>query len=84
MFQCFGNVWWSGVSRLTVGARAEDVESITGFDEGPVPENWSELLENKSPVVKVQRDVLRSEAVEVLKRYKEKGGLVYNPGSGKS
>ena len=35
--QCFGIVWWSGVTGLVIGARAEDVEGIAGFHEGPLP-----------------------------------------------
>jgi tRNA(Arg) A34 adenosine deaminase TadA len=27
--QCYGNLWWSGLRRLVVGARKEDVEALT-------------------------------------------------------
>ena len=83
--QCFGNTWWSGVQALTIGARAEDVEQITGFKEGPLPENWVALLENRQePLrpIRVERDVSRSAACEVLRLYRDSGGLVYNAGSG--
>ena len=79
--QCFGNTWWSGVSGLIIGARAEDVESITGFREGPLPENWIDLLANRPAPLKpvtVERDVLRDEAVAVLELYRDTGGLIYN------
>jgi tRNA(Arg) A34 adenosine deaminase TadA len=33
--QCFGNTWWSGVQALTIGARAEDVESNHRFQRRP-------------------------------------------------
>jgi tRNA(Arg) A34 adenosine deaminase TadA len=82
--QCFGNTWWSGVQALTIGARAEDVEEITGFEEGPLPENWVQLLEHRAAPLKpitVTRDVLRDEARSVLKLYRETGGFVYNAGS---
>ncbi|MGC9469495.1 MAG: nucleoside deaminase, partial [Anaerolineae bacterium] len=46
--QCYGNVWWSGLRRLVIGATKDDVESITGFAEGPLPDNWSARLENRS------------------------------------
>ncbi|MEM7602686.1 MAG: nucleoside deaminase [Verrucomicrobiota bacterium] len=82
--QCFGNTWWSGVTALTIGAQAEDVESITGFEEGPLPENWVELLSERpeplAPIV-VQRDVLREKARAVLELYRDSGGFVYNAGS---
>lgn len=81
--QCFGNTWWSGVKGLSIGARADDVESIVGFHEGPLPESWPELLENRPaplPSVTVTRDILREKAQDVLKLYRDSGGLVYNAG----
>ena len=82
--QCYGNTWWSGVQALTIGARAEDVESIVGFREGPLPDGWEGLLENRPeplPSVRVRRDFLREEAREVLAAYRDAGGTVYNAGS---
>ena len=79
---CFGAIWWSGVSRLVIGARKEDVERLTGFEEGPVPPNWIELLEGRrAPLrpVQVTRDVLSDRACAVLRRYEERGGPIYNP-----
>ena len=81
--QCFGNTWWSGVKGLLIGARAEDVEEIVGFHEGPLPEGWPDLLENRPaplPSVSVSRDLLREEAREVLALYRDSGGFVYNAG----
>ncbi len=82
--QCFGNVWWSGVTSLLIGARAEDVESIAGFKEGPLPERWVDELEGRGPPlrpVRVRRDLLRDEATAALRLYRERGGEVYNAGS---
>lgn len=82
--QCFGNTWWSGVQGLTIGARGDDVEEITGFKEGPLPINWVSLLENRpAPLrpITVVRDVLREEACSVLQLYRDNGGFVYNAGS---
>lgn len=82
--QCFGNTWWSGVQALTIGARTEDVEEITGFQEGPLPPNWVESLENRpAPLrpIAVTRDVLREDARSVLQLYRQTGGFVYNAGS---
>lgn len=81
--QCFGNTWWSGVRGLLIGARAQDVEEIVGFHEGPLPAGWPELLENRPaplPSVSVTRDLLREEARAVLARYRDMGGFVYNAG----
>jgi tRNA(Arg) A34 adenosine deaminase TadA len=82
--QCFGNTWWSGVQALTIGARGDDVEELTGFKEGPLPADWVSLLEHRPPPlrpIRVRRDVLRDEARAVLQLYRETGGFVYNAGS---
>jgi tRNA(Arg) A34 adenosine deaminase TadA len=79
--QCYGNLWWSGLRRLIVGATKEDVESLTGFVEGPVPQNWAEVLSHRPPLqpITVIRDVLRTEAQQTLRSYREHGGTIYNP-----
>jgi tRNA(Arg) A34 adenosine deaminase TadA len=82
--QCFGNTWWSGVQALTIGARADDVEAITGFKEGPLPQDWVALLENRpAPLrpITVTRDLLREDARAVLQLYRDSSGFVYNAGS---
>ncbi len=80
---CFGTTWWSGISRLVTAARGADVERITGFDEGPVPEDWSAMLADRRdlPHVEVVKDVLREEATGVLQKYADLGHPVYNAGS---
>lgn len=78
--QCWGNVWWSGIRRLVVGASVRETEALAGFDEGPVPPNWAELLRNRIPAersVEVIERVLPEEACVVFKRYREKHGVVY-------
>jgi tRNA(Arg) A34 adenosine deaminase TadA len=77
---CFGAVHWSGVSRLVCGARDEDARRI-GFDEGPKLSGWQDALENRG--IRVARDVLRKEAVEVLDLYVRLGGPIYNAGKSK-
>ena len=82
--QCYGMTWWSGVQRLLIGARAADVERITGFEEGPLPEGWVEMLEQREAPLKpieVRRDLLADEACRVLELYRDSGGFVYNAGS---
>lgn len=75
---CFGALPWSGISALVCAARDQDARDI-GFDEGPKLCNWTEELEARS--ITVTRDVLRQQAVAVLKDYKNQGGHIYNPGS---
>ena len=35
--QCYGAMVWAGIDELLIGARADDVEELTEFDEGPLP-----------------------------------------------
>ena len=73
---CLGAVLWSGVRRLVIAARTEDVQAI-GFNEGPVfRESWA-YLERRG--VRIVRDVCRDVAVAVLREYIRRGGLIYNP-----
>ncbi len=80
--QCYGNLWWSGLQRVVIGARREDVEQLTGFHEGPLPDDWAGKLEHRPPLhpIAVARDVLREEARAVLRKYAQSDGPVYNPG----
>jgi tRNA(Arg) A34 adenosine deaminase TadA len=79
--QCYGNLWWSGLRRVVIGAGKHDVERLTGFFEGPLPEDWSRQLEHRPPLdpIEVVSDVLRTEACRVLQRYRDAGGPIYNP-----
>jgi tRNA(Arg) A34 adenosine deaminase TadA len=72
---CLGAVIWSGVRSLVCGARDEDARRV-GFDEGPKPLHWPQELNQRG--ITVTRDVCREQAVEVLQRYLEKGGQIYN------
>ncbi len=73
--QCYGALVWAGIDRLLVGARSEDIEELTEFDEGPLPEDWVGELENRE--IEVVRDVLRDESRSVLRAYSEVGGPTY-------
>ncbi len=74
---CFGAIPWSGVRRLVCGARDEDARAI-GFDEGPKLDDWVAALNNRG--IEVLLDVLREEAVVVLREYVATGGKIYNSG----
>lgn len=80
--QCFGMTWWSGVTRLVIGARSSDIERLTSFREGPLPDNWQSLLADRDPLppIEVVQDVCRTEACEVLANYTKAGGDNYSPG----
>jgi tRNA(Arg) A34 adenosine deaminase TadA len=73
--QCYGATVWAGVDELLIGARSEDVEELTEFDEGPLPADWIGELERRG--IAVRRDILRDEARAVFLRYRELGGSSY-------
>ena len=58
-----------------IGARSEDVESLTEFDEGPLPADWIGELERRG--IEVVRDVEREAARTVLRDYGLLGGANY-------
>ena len=72
---CYGASVWAGINRILVGARREDVESLTEFDEGPMPRNWIQGLRRRG--ISVDRDILRKEACEVLREYARRTGQTY-------
>jgi tRNA(Arg) A34 adenosine deaminase TadA len=72
---CYGASVWAGINRMIIGARTEDVESLTEFDEGPLPADWRHGLTSRG--ITVTTDVLRDQAVEVLRAYSQGGGTRY-------
>ncbi|HYQ00056.1 MAG TPA: nucleoside deaminase [Polyangiaceae bacterium] len=72
--QCFGALVWAGVRRLVCGANTADAEAV-GFDEGPKPEAWVRVLEQRG--IAVTEGVLRNEARAVLGDYVARGGSIY-------
>lgn len=72
---CLGGILWSGIRQLVCGALADTARAI-GFDEGPVyPDSYRHL---EKAGIEVKRGVLADEAAEVIRRYRERGGAVYN------
>ncbi|MBB6186397.1 nucleoside deaminase [Rhodanobacter sp. MP7CTX1] len=65
--QCYGAMVWAGIDELLIGARADDVEELTEFDEGPLPADWIGELERRN--IAVRRDILRDQARTVLAAY---------------
>ena len=65
--QCYGATVWAGIDRLLIGARSEDVEALTPFDEGPLPADWTGELQRRG--IEVVRDLHRDAACEVLRAY---------------
>ena len=71
---CLGAIPWSGIRRVVCGARGADAERI-GFDEGRKPPEGVLSLEQQG--ITVVRDLLRNDAVTVLKQYQQSGGHIY-------
>ncbi len=72
---CYGATFWAGIDTLLIGARAEDVMTLTQFDEGPLPSDWKGELEKRG--ISVRRDLLREDACAVLKHYTDSAGRMY-------
>lgn len=73
---CLGALVWSGVRRLVCGARSTAASAV-GFDEGPRAADWVSGLQTRG--IDVVRDVRGDEAAQVLERYAQAGGPIYNP-----
>jgi len=73
--QCYGASVWAGIDAMLIGARSEDVESLTEFDEGPLPADWIGELERRG--IAVRRDIRREESRKVLAEYGRSGGAFY-------
>ena len=73
--QCYGALVWAGIDTLLIGARGSDTESLAGFDEGPLPEEWVGELERRG--IRVIRDLRRDAARAVLGDYAARGGARY-------
>ncbi len=73
--QCYGASFWAGIDHLLIGARSADVEELTEFDEGPLPQDWVGEMEKRG--IQVRRDLLRDQAREVLADYGRLGGANY-------
>lgn len=77
---CMGSVLWSGVRSLVVAGSGPELETLTGFDEGPVHPRWREELEKRG--IQVVDGVLAKEACKVFSAFASSGEMVYNGRSG--
>ena len=73
---CLGNVCWSGIKEVVSSAEPEDVERITGFDEGPTPSDYNNQLKIRG--INLVPELLREQGKEVLQLYVDLNGQVYN------
>ncbi len=78
---CYGATLWSGVRALTIAGEGPELERLTGFDEGPMRDDWAEQLESRG--VRVRLGPLRDEAIAVFERYgADPSRTVYNARTG--
>jgi tRNA(Arg) A34 adenosine deaminase TadA len=73
---CYGATLWSGVTRLVIAGEGDIVEELTGFDEGPMRDDWKEQFHQRG--IHVHTDVLREEAIAVFRAYGQSETTVYN------
>jgi tRNA(Arg) A34 adenosine deaminase TadA len=74
---CYGAVLWSGVERLAIAGEGDEIEHLTGFDEGPMRDDWKQQLTRRG--IDVRTDVLRDEALAVFRAYgRRTDTVVYN------
>lgn len=73
---CFGATIWSGVRSLVIAGSGPELEEITGFDEGPVPSDWQQQLEQRG--IEVTDNILTDKAIKVFEEFRDSEKLVYN------
>jgi tRNA(Arg) A34 adenosine deaminase TadA len=71
---CYGALIWAGIDELLIGASHDDVQTLAGFDEGPLPADWIGELEKRG--ISVRHGLMREDARDVLREYRE-SGIVY-------
>jgi len=79
---CYGALVWSGVRALAIAGSGPELETLTGFDEGPIHPDWEAALDARG--IEVVDGVLQERAVAVFRAFAESGQLVYNSRLGDS
>ncbi|WP_045878613.1 hypothetical protein [Pseudofrankia sp. DC12] len=74
---CYGATMWSGVQLLTIAGAGDEIETLTGFDEGPMRDDWADQFAHRG--ITVRTDILRDEALKVFADYGSRPDVVvYN------
>jgi tRNA(Arg) A34 adenosine deaminase TadA len=73
---CYGATMWSGVRALTIAGEGAEVEELTGFDEGPMPEDWAGEFERRG--IHVSVGVGHDDAIAVFRAFGASDAVVYN------
>ena len=77
---CFGAVLWSGIRSLVIAGAGQELEQITGFDEGPMPEKWRDELERRG--IALTENILHEEALTDFRAFAASEAVVYNARQG--
>lgn len=77
---CYGAIAWSGIRSVAIGASGQQIESITGFDEGPIHPNWQAEYQKRG--IEVIENVLAEEACAVFRDFAASDQPVYNSRTG--
>lgn len=77
---CFGAVLWSGVRSLVTAGGGGVLTELTGFDEGPLVENWESELGSRG--IRVADSVAQDRALDVMRAFSRSGRAVYNARGG--
>ncbi|MCD0449738.1 nucleoside deaminase [Actinocorallia sp. API 0066] len=74
---CYGAAMWSGVRRLLIAGDGPELEELTGFDEGPMREDWAAQFAARG--IEVAFGDAREEAIAVFAEYGARDdAVVYN------
>lgn len=73
---CFGAVLWSGIRRLTIAGSGPELETLTGFDEGPMPRRWRAELARRG--IALTEGLMRRQAIDLFRWFGTSGRIVYN------
>jgi tRNA(Arg) A34 adenosine deaminase TadA len=79
---CYGATFWSGIRSLAIAGSGQEMETITGFDEGPIHPQWEDELAKRG--IELINNVLNQESLDVFRAFAASGALVYNGRSGAS
>lgn len=77
---CYGAILWSGIRSVVIGASGQQIESITGFDEGPLHPDWQDEYRRRD--IEVIEGLLTEEACEAFRAFAASDQPVYNSRSG--
>ncbi|MCB0309626.1 MAG: nucleoside deaminase [Bdellovibrionales bacterium] len=74
---CLGAIHWSGIRSIAIAGCGQEIEELTGFDEGPIHPEWEKQLNQRG--ISVAKDLAHQQACEVFRSYRSSGGIIYNP-----